>query len=457
MGRQLKFLFYASLIIFLNVMMLALPWGSAYLSLIIIATYLIFRPHHVFHPNNMVFASYGLYVVVSSTLTLILDLIDWEYVLPWGQTVFWKEMSLYLLFQVEFTFLILFFGLHYFSRSKGIASKQVVESFSVKENFTNALYVACILLVFLFMQLTAGVSEWVENYSYTYLTKREGFGLLNVTIIVLGNIVVYLLGLQTITARCKFPLILKAIFLCMILSVIGGIKSRFIFLLIVYLSPRFLHLSFKLRSVVMFSVAFFVLLYLGTLFRTDFFYASAPYFLEMLIGYFNSYQLHDLVVTSRDSAFFQTLSQFFVKPLQILGIESKDASFDISIMLTKEFFPEQWENEHATQQWPIETEMYLNYFGFYLSWVPLLLYAAAIGWLYRIAIIGRNYWLLLIYVMEFQRIFSTLRGTLIPWEMPVYIVQYFLIYITCKYACQVNTSRVQSSISSNELLSYKRC
>jgi len=413
-NRWLWVLLYAAALLFLNVMMLTMPWGSAYLSLIIVLTYLIFRPDNILHPNNMVFASYGLYVVLSSTLNLVLDLIGWQYVLPWGQTVFWEQMSLYLLLQVEFTFLVLFFGFRYFCRTKNPPEPLRAFEISIRNKFTNVLYFVCIGLVLIFMQFTAGISEWINDYSYTYLAKREGYGLLNVVIIVLGNIVVFLLGMQTISAKTKWPLVIKTIFLCAVLSFIGGIKSRFIFLLIVYLSPYFIKMKFRLRVVFLLSLAFFVLLYLGTLFRTEFFYASAPYFLEMLIGYFNSYQLHDWIVISRDPGIFQTVWQVFVKPLQIFGVMPEDANFDISVMLTKEFFPEHWYNEKATQQWPLETELYLNYYGIYFSWIPLLMYTAALGWLYRLTVVGRNYWLLLIYVMEFQRIFSTLRGTLIP-------------------------------------------
>ncbi|RCS57424.1 hypothetical protein DU000_08145 [Parvibium lacunae] len=441
---------YIPITLLLTLMMLNMPWGCAYLSIIILITYLLFRPQYIFHPNNMVFASYGLYVILSSTLTLILSLIEWEYVLPWGQIVFWKEMSLYLLLQVEFTFLVLFFGLRYFCSNRFFIKPIEIHEVSIRSNYTNLLYITCIALVFAFMESTAGVGEWINNYSYTYLAKREGHGLLNVIIIVLGNIAVFLLGMQTILSDRKLLLVFKAIILCIFLSIIGGIKSRFIFLLIVYFSPYLLVMKFRLSTVILFATIFFLLLYLGTLFRTEFFYASAPYFLEMLIGYFNAYQLHDYIVTSREPGLFQTVWQVFVKPLQILGQVSSDASFDISVMLTKEYFPEQWDNEKATQQWPIETELYLNYFGIYLSWIPLLIYAGFLGWIYRLAIIERNYWFLLIYVMEFQRIFSTLRGTLIPWETPIYIGQYLVIYFVCKYTIKHARVRHNASLANAE-------
>lgn len=429
-----KLLLYLVVLLPLTILMAVAPWGSALLSVIIVWTYLMYRPRNVLHPNNMVFAFYGLYIVLSSTLNLVLYLIDWDYVLPWGQQVFWETMSLTLLFQAEFTFLVLFFGLYWFCKEPQQPRAWSSMIAEVKPAWRNGLAVLSVALVFLFIESTAGLNAWITDYSYTYLTKREGHGLLNVTIIALGNVAVFLLGLETQRARRKWPVLLVALLVMMTLSYIGGIKSRFIFLLIVFLSPWFMTMKLRLRTVVGLGVSFFVLLYLGTLIRTEGFYASTPFFIEMLVGYFNAFQLHDWVVTSRDPGLFQTVWQIFVKPLQILGLVSPDASFDISVMLTKEYFPEQWENEHATQQWPLDTELYLNYYGVWLSWLPLLAYAALQGWLYRHAVLRRNLYLMPIFVMEFQRIFSTLRGTLIPWETPIYIAQYLLIYQLCRMA-----------------------
>jgi hypothetical protein len=425
---------YLALLLPLNLLIAFAPWGSAWLSVVILWTYLAFRPQRVLHPNNMVFAFYGLYIVLSSSLNLILYLIEWDYVLPWGQQVYWESMSRHLLFQAEFTFIILYFGLHWFCRDRGRVPVIATRDVEIDPVWRNGLAALAVALVLLFMQSTAGIGAWITDYSFTYLTKREGHGLLNVIIIALGNVAVFLLGLEAWRAQRKWPIVLAAIVVMSALSYIGGVKSRFIFLLIVFLSPVFMTMEFRLRTLVALTVAFFVLLYVGTLIRTEGFYASAPFFLEMLIGYFNAFQLHDWIVTSREPGLFETVWQVFVKPMQFLGLASPDASFDISVMLTKEYFPQQWEEEHATQQWPLDTELYLNYYGVVLSWMPLLAYSAALGWLYRNAVLRRNLWLMPIFVMEFQRIFSTLRGTLIPWETPIYAAQYLLIYYLCRVA-----------------------
>lgn len=440
-----RLLLYLVVALPLNILMALAPWGSAWLSIIIVWTYLIYRPQNVLHPNNMVFAFYALYIFLSSTLNLVLYLIDWEYVLPWGQQVFWETISLTVLFQAEFTFIVLFFGLYWFCESPHQRRVWSIETIKVKSAWRIGLAVLSVVLVIFFIQSTAGLSAWITDYSLTYLTKREGHGLLNVVIIALGNVTVFLFGLETKLARRKWPILLGAFFVIIALSYIGGVKSRFVFLLIVFLSPWFMSMKLRLTTVVGMGVSFFVLLYLTTLIRTEGFYASAPFFIEMLVGYFNAFQLHDWIVNSRDPGLFQTVWQVMVKPLQILGAVSPDASFDISVMLTKEYFPEQWELDRSTQQWPLDTELYLNYYGVWFSWLPLLLYAALQGWLYRHAVQRCNIFLMPIYVMEFQRIFSTLRGTLIPWETPIYLAQYLLIYILCRLAISQDPAPARAS------------
>ena len=429
----------------LNCLMATMSWGSAYLSLVIVLTYFLFRPVRVLHPNNMLFGFFGLYVVLPSTISLILDLISWEYVIPWIEVIQWKTFSKYVLFQAEFTFLVLYFGIHLFSKEYIKTSDDSPIQKSICEINTGILVFLSFFalgLVAWFIQGTAGFDAWISDYSYTYLTKREGYGLLNVIIIAVGNVLIFLLALKTYQTERKWAIVLWALFIMLALSYVNGVKARFIFLLLLFLSPYLMQMVITLKRIVGFAAVFFCLLYLGTLVRAEGFYASPQFFLEMMIGYFNSYQLHDYIVTSRNPALFQTVLQMFVKPLQLMGLHDPDGSFDISVMLTKEFFPDQWYGEHATQQWPLDTELYLNYYGPWLSWLPLLAYSAFISWAYRAAVLRSNFVLLPIYVMEFQRLFSMMRGTLIPWELPIFLAQYLFIFVVCKLVIRSHFSSV---------------
>ncbi len=437
---------YLPALVILSFLIYSEEWGSAYLTAVVLLTYLTFRPREMLHPNNMLFAFYGLYVVLSSTLNLLLELIGWEYVLPWGQQVFWNEISKYVLFQAEFTFLVLFFAFRQFSgpgsRRQLVAQPLVVSAVNTKAIY--AVSVLNVLLVIWFLQSTAGIWAWITDYSYTYLAKREGHGALNIVNITLGNALVFVLGVWAQRTDRRLLPILLAMLAIGSQSYMNGFKGRFIFLLLMFAAPWLMTVQVRLRTLVLLSATFFLLLYSATLVRTEGFYASAPFFLEMLIGYFNTHQLHDLIVTSRPPDLFLTVGQIFVKPMQVFGLAGPDADFDISVMLTKEFFPEQWDLEKATQQWPLDTELYLNYLGFYFSWLPLVIYAFAIGRLFRSAVIMRNLWLMPVFMLEFNRIFSALRGTLIPWEVFFLIVQYPVIYLLTRWCLQLSPAKQPS-------------
>ncbi|KQT31151.1 hypothetical protein ASG29_14290 [Sphingomonas sp. Leaf412] len=436
--------YYLPALVILNMLILFFSWPGVFLAVIIMMTYLTFPPDRVFHPANMLFAYYGLYVVVSCGLNFILSIIGWDYQLPWGQIVFWDTFSRYTIYQIELTFLVLYFGLSKFSKPVGMPVRTAPPATLVRHppdlfpavspTVVYATVAIAILFVAWFIQVTAGLNEWLFNYSETYLSRREGFGLLNVVTAAIGSAAMFLLGILTYQSRRKRELLFLSFATLIILSFPAGFKSRLIFLIIMFLSPWMLQIKFSLKWLWRLGVSFIVLLYLATLVRTQGFYASPPFFMEMLIGYFNSYQLHDWVVTSRSPEWFSTIHQLLIKPKQILGIAGIDDNFDISVMLTKEFFPEQWDREHATQQWPLETELYLNYYGIVLSAVPLFLYSAAMGWLYRRSMLQLQMPLIPIYILEFQRLFSMMRGTLIPWEFPIYIMQYALVYAICRFA-----------------------
>jgi len=416
----------------LNYLLYSQEWGSLYLSVIVLLTYLAFIPRQLLHPNNMLFGFYSLYVVVSSTLNLVLDWIGWAYVLHGGQQVFWDKISKYTLFQIEFTYLVLYFGFYFFTRYRASEQREPTPV-TVKTKVIWMLVGVNAVLVLWFLQSTAGIDAWINDYSATYLSKRKGHGLLNFVTITVGNALAFIMGVWTRNAPRKLLPVLLAIIALGMQAYMNGFKGRLIFLMLIFFAPWLILVELRFKTLITVTIAFFSLLYLTTLVRTEGYYASAPFFLEMLINYFNAHQLHDWVVTSRDPGLLQTVGQIFTKPGQVLGLVESDADFDISVMLTKEFFPDQWYLESATQQWPLETEAYLNYYGFILSWIPMLLYAYIISWLFRAAVIRKNIWLLPLFVLEFNRIFAVMRGTLIPWEVFFMIVQYPAVYILTRF------------------------
>tara|TARA_R110002110_G_scaffold405208_1_gene624111 strand:+ start:179 stop:622 length:444 start_codon:yes stop_codon:yes gene_type:complete len=118
----------------------------------------------------------------------------------------------------------------------------------------------------------------------------------------------------------------------------------------------------------------------------------------------------------------------FVRIGQTLGLVGESAEYDVSIMLTKEYFPDQWYLMSATQQWPLETELYLNYYGVVGQVIPLSIYGLWISILFKAVVLKQNWRLYPILALELFRIISTMRGVLIPWTFPILVIQYLAIY-----------------------------
>lgn len=425
----------ACLVLLAQPAILFLSWGVIPLGLVIVATFLIYKPNNLLHPNVAIFAFYFLWLVLPSFLSLILDLVDWTYILPGGQLTFWDGLSPYTLLQIEFTFLTLYLGCHYLGSPEPPAVRNFMDTsdgiLSISRTTAIVLSAATLLLALVFMHLTGGWHAWLSAYSYTYLMGRQGLGAFNFALITIGNLTVFLLGLRNFARRGGLLGIIPALIVILPLGYVGGFKSRLMFLLFLFMFPYLIRIVPRLGLLAAGFLSFLAMLYLLTLVRTSGYYASPQAFLEMMAGYFNSYPLHDQIVTSREPAFFQTVFQVLVKPMQYLGVLAWDANFDISVMLTKEFFPNQWNLQRGTQQWPIETDLYLNYFGIPFQWIPLLCYASLLSWMFRSAITRQNYASMPIYALEFLRVFSTLRGALIPWDTPIILLQYgFLYYAT---------------------------
>jgi len=398
-----------------------------YISSYIIFNFIVFLPKQIFHPNFILTAFYFLYLILPSTLYLVLEVSQYSYILPWGKVVFWDSFEKITYYQLLFTYTTLFICFHNFCLNQN-------KTFNIKhlhfKNNTFFLGIGVLVLSIYFFKVTGGVNSWFTNFSETFVSKRAGHGLTNIFLMVFGNIYVFLLGLFFYLKKEKKYLIV-AFFFIFIIGFLQGAKSRYIFLLINFFSPFLFGLKINLKKIFFLGLSFFGLLYVTTLVRTGGFYAGA-FFIEYMISYFDAFQLHDLVVKSKDLAFFETQYQAFVKPLQILGLLSEDYNFDLSVMLTKEFYPDLWYNSNGTKQWPLETDLYLNYYGILFSWVVLIPYAYIISTLYNKVIKG-NFFLILIFLLEFLRIFSTLRGTIIPYNLSLTLITYMIIYLSMKY------------------------
>jgi hypothetical protein len=396
--------------------------------------YFLLAPTTLLDPRNMVFAFFVLFFVVPPSVDYLFVVYELEYRLPWGRPWDWSalEDATYIEVASIYTYLMIVFCL--FLTQKEVEFKYI---FGVAKGSLMFFLLMTLCALAFFVYKTGGISSWLFNYKETFLLQRSGFGLLNFVFIMLSNISVFLLGLvfyKALGSRKVLVLFLAVLFIFFV-SYFQGLKSRFIILFIVFLSPYLISVPVTVRTITFGAAVFLMLIFFFTYIRSDGFYSSPLLFLEYTMTYFNAFPLHDLIVKEGVLSAFSTSYQLLAKPASILGFEHT-WDFDLSVMLTKEYFPNDWESMSATQQWPLLTDMRFNYLGFWLGWLFVLMYIASLCYLFSKARKG-SIPFLFIFVLEFVRIFSVMRGVLIPWQIFVYIPVYFLSFLIIKYCVTV--------------------
>ncbi|EPU1361862.1 hypothetical protein ACVUPQ_001819, partial [Pseudomonas aeruginosa] len=92
------------------------------------------------------------------------------------------------------------------------------------------------------------------------------------------------------------------------------------------------------------------------------------------------------------------------------------------------YFPSQWFKESATQQWPIETELYLNY-GAYIFWsIPIFIYSLYMCALYSLRFRGGPV-LLFIFMAELFLFLSMFRGSMLQWIYIFHVLFYLMLLV----------------------------
>lgn len=431
------FAFFYSFVILLF-LHLANPVLAVLISIFYFVSLFIFlRPKYFFHPNNIVFLFYFLYYCVPAAIVGYYKFNGISSTLDWNALPDWYSMSMTTYTDAALLYFILYFSFHFLCKLESESLTLINNKKTVSVGFILFTGLFVFLLGLYYISVTGGLFLWVYDYKYTFLLGREGNGVIGFILVYSSYFLAYMLGLFFLGRKIYLSLFFfVCIFSILIFSAfLLGFKSRvFEYAILVSMPLLFKRrISFKVTLIV--GGLFFVFLYIATVLRTGGAYDGLILFLEYSVYYFNVFPLHDLVVHDFDYSLFQTFHYSFVKIGGFFGLWSNE-DFDISIFLTKIYYPEDWADARATQQWPIVSNLRVNYLGFVLGWIPLFFYVSIVSFLYRRFFNG-DLALGFIFGLEFLRIFTVLRGVILPWQWPVYFVFYILGYFLIKYYLRV--------------------
>lgn len=408
---------------------------------LIVLMFLVCRNKEVLCPSNVVFGSYFLYLVFPSILFYVLEWLNWTYVLPWGKTNDWSKISDEAILSFGYVFTLFFFFTRFF---EVILKRGSAEDLFLQYRVNPALLFVFALLVFLgsayFFQVTGGADAWFGNYSETYLGNKKGFGLINFLLIMSSNFLAFVLGFYWRTQRhVNWLLVVSVIVVLIFCAYIQGVKSRIFYFTIFFSIPWLSAMSFTLKKGVFIFLGFVFAFSFAMYFRSNGFYSTPEMLLEYFLSYFNTIFLHDMILRDMPPDFFLTVSYPFNKWMTFVGVPSDEYLHDISRWLTSIYYPSQWFDESATQQWPIETELYLNY-GSYAFWVvPIFIYSVFICGLYSLRYrMGPVF--LFMFVSELLLFLSMFRGSMLQWIELFNLLFYGvlllcsrLLFVRCKH------------------------
>ncbi len=403
------------------------------------------------HPVNMVVVYSVLYVILPRSLAIIYETFEIEYILPWGN--YWQHLNVST--QSTLELIVFLIGLVIAMRlSIDPLYRSILRSIQLRQGMLVArvdkLAIVCMglfisFLCLVFMQGTGGWEVWLTDYSNQYVSGKSGWGWLNMPLVYLSNLFAFLIGIYFFSSDERKGggtvfLVLCVCCIALLLSAyVQGFKSRvpyfmvFIFSTFLFVRPLKRKTYFKIGFI--FLIFFMIAMY----FRSNGFYSTPRQLIEYMMSYFNVLPLHDMVVLDFEQGDVFTVGFAFNKWSGYFGSSVSGDYSDVSYMHTSIFFPDMW-SAKATQQWPLISELYLS-FPNYLFWVGSVFYII-VFLLIPVFLMRSRYSAirtsgLFIFVSEFLRLFTVLRGGLLPWNLPFLILFYgfslvFIIVISKK-------------------------
>jgi hypothetical protein len=322
------------------------------------------------------------------------------------------------------TYIVIFFIISLFEK-KSFNQYTSLESISMPKlkNSMNIFAGLSILFFILYIQASGGFAYWLGNLDRAFLT-REGSGIYYLPFVLFLALYSFLLGVYVKIKKKPFYLFLLFLLFLMLSPFIGS-KSRVVMLLFLSFLPSLINAKANFKSILFVVVVFLLFFVLGNYYRNAS-WMSLSDLLPYMLNYFDTYSALVLGIKDIDSNLFQTTFLPFNKFSSLTGFSGQ--YYDMSSWLTSIYYPEA-DKIRATVQWPIEMDLYLNFY--YFLGLPIIMlifflivqvekkaYQMKIGYLF-------------VYGYLFFYTLSHLRGGILLWTdfylLPFFVISYYLM------------------------------
>lgn len=222
------------------------------------------------------------------------------------------------------------------------------------------LYMLATLAVALIVHFGGGLAYWLRAPGDAFL-NRGGTGLFVIMSHFSSIALAAVTGYYAYRQGKIWPMVMFFVWVA-ITSPVHGSKLQIGLLVIIALLPWIRNVRlFQARSIFL-GVALVGIFLLGLYFR-NLSWISASTMVPYALNYFTA--LENLAVSVRDLQpnFMLTFFMPFVKFMTPFGLAAPDMYFDMNHYLTDIYLPSAWAIR-ATEQWPVETDLYLNFYFF---------------------------------------------------------------------------------------------
>lgn len=286
------------------------------------------------------------------------------------------------------------------------------------------LYLTSTVLILAIVVNSGGFAHWIAAPGDAFL-NRQGSGVY----VVLSHFSTFclaaLVGYVSYSSKSKVTLLIFIVWL-IITSPVHGSKGLISLFLILSFTPWLRNIRFISLKGMFFSVALIFIFFFG-LYLRNISWITPEEAIPYALNYFTT--LRNLIILLEDFSpdFMRTFFLPFNKFLTPFGLNESIQYFDMNHLLTDKYFPTAWEIR-ATEQWPVEADLYLNFYFFF--GLPLVfIYTFVIGRIYGSAQITNNLGSWIVSMLLIVSIVSHLRGSIIN-HLDFYLYpMFFLIYL----------------------------
>lgn len=290
------------------------------------------------------------------------------------------------------------------------------------------LYAVSTSLVVAIVLSSGGFVRWIEAPGDAFL-NRQGSGVY----VVLSHFTTFLLaalvGYSAYKYKRKLPLIAFVAWLALT-SPVHGSKALISLFLILSLTPWLRNLKLISVSAVIFGAGLVIIFFFG-LYLRNISWITPEEAIPYALNYFTTLRNLILLINDFEPDFLLTFFLPFNKFLTPFGLSDSSLYYDMNHLLTDKYFPTAWEIR-ATEQWPVEADLYLNFY--FIFGLPLIfLYTYLIGRVYGRARVVNDLASWILAMLLVVSIVSHLRGSIIN-HVDFYLYpMFFFIYALLRH------------------------